>query len=94
MSTGHLTSRQCVNLSRRAVPDWLVRNARSSYNDAAAALAVDLWPVMIIDFTASQSLSRRSKALRLNLVEQIRLGVEKFGTKCRLKSVRKNAASF
>ncbi len=31
ISAEHLTIKQCVNLSSRAVPDWLAKNAWSSY---------------------------------------------------------------
>ena len=60
MPSGHLTSRQCVNLSRSAVPDWLPRNAWSSYtaedDDGEVELLVagcwvassSLWPVVIM----------------------------------------------
>ena len=59
MPSGHLTSRQCVNLSRSAVPDWLPRNAWSSYTaddeDGAEVELVagwvassSLWPVVIM----------------------------------------------
>ena len=76
MPSGHLTSRQCVNLSRSAVPDWLPRNAWSSYTaddeDGEVELLVaagcwvassSLWPVVIMAL-ANRSEREREREVR------------------------------